>query len=106
MHAAIAVRDVAQPDEIVAFARVAITKLDLAATALPVVLGGGILRAGWDLLEPRIAAGVAAVAPRARLTFVDDAPVVGAALSALDALGASERAHVALRQAVRDAAQA
>jgi len=93
-----------QADEIVAFARVAITKLDLAATAVPVVLGGGILRAGWDLLESRIAAGVAAVAPRARLTFVDDAPVVGAALSALDALGAPEAAHAALRRAVRDAA--
>jgi N-acetylglucosamine kinase-like BadF-type ATPase len=95
-----------QADEIVAYARVSITRLDLAATAVPVVLGGGTLRAGWELLEPRIAAGVAAVAPRARLTFVDDAPVVGAALSALDALGASESAHVALRQAVRDAAQA
>jgi N-acetylglucosamine kinase-like BadF-type ATPase len=93
-----------QADEIVAFARVAITKLDLAATAVPVVLGGGILRAGWDLLEPRIAAGVAAVAPRARLTFVDDAPVVGAALSALDALGAPEPAHRALRRAVREVA--
>jgi len=94
-----------QADEIVAFARVAITKLELAATDVPVVLGGGILRAGWELLEPRIAAGVAAVAPRARLTFVDDAPVVGAALSALDALGAPEAAHVAIRQAVRDAAR-
>ena len=91
-----------QADEIVAFARVAITRLDLADTAVPVVLGGGTLRAGWNLLAPRIATGVAAVAPRARLTFVDDAPVVGAALSALDALGAPEAAHVALRRAVRD----
>jgi N-acetylglucosamine kinase-like BadF-type ATPase len=93
-----------QADEIVAYARVAITRLDLAATAVPVVLGGGVLRGGWAQLGPRITAGVAAVAPRARLTFVDEAPVVGAALSALDSLGAPEDAHVALRQAVRDVA--
>lgn len=89
-------------DEIVAFARVAINRLDLAGGAVPVVLGGGMLRACWDLLEPRIAAGVTAVAPRARLTLVDEAPVVGAALSVLDALGAPEAAHEALRRAVRD----
>jgi N-acetylglucosamine kinase-like BadF-type ATPase len=93
-----------QADEIVAYARVAITRLDLAATAVPVVLGGGVLRGGWHQLGPRITAGVTAAAPRARLTFVDEAPVVGAALSALDALGAGEQAHAALRQGVRDVA--
>ncbi|MGI5126581.1 N-acetylglucosamine kinase [Pseudonocardia sp. CA-107938] len=93
-----------QADEIVAYVRVAVTRLDLATTALPVVLGGGVLRGGWDQLGPRITAGVTAVAPRARLTFVDDPPVVGAALSALDALGAPESAYPVLRAAVREAA--
>ncbi|MFC4950322.1 N-acetylglucosamine kinase [Pseudonocardia sp. GCM10023141] len=89
-------------DEIVAFARVAITRLDLAGTAVPVVLGGGVLRAGWTLLAPRVEAGIRAVAPRARPRLVEDAPVVGAALAVLDSLGAPEAAHLALRAAVRE----
>jgi N-acetylglucosamine kinase-like BadF-type ATPase len=90
-------------DEIVVMARVAITRLGLASTAVPVVLGGGVMRAGWALLSPRIEAGIAAVAPRARLRLVDEPPVVGAALSGLDALGAPEEAHGALRAAVHAA---
>lgn len=89
--------------EIVAMARVAITRLGLASTDVPVVLGGGVMRAGWALLSPRVEAGIAAVAPRARLRLVDEPPVVGAALSGLDALGAPEEAHRALRAAVHAA---
>lgn len=90
-------------DEIVAMARVAITRLGLEPAPVPVVLGGGVMRAGWALLSGRVEAGIAAVAPRARPRLVDEPPVVGAALSGLDALGAPAGAHATLRAAVHAA---
>jgi N-acetylglucosamine kinase-like BadF-type ATPase len=89
-----------QADEIVAFATVAARRLDLLDTAFDVVLGGGVLRARHRLLMDAVTAGVAAVAPRATVVVVDAPPVLGAGLSALDALGSDPAAHAALRRAL------
>jgi ribulose kinase len=90
-----------QAKEIVALATVAAGRLDLLDKDLAVVLGGGVLRARHPLLMDAVADGLGSVAPRATITVVDAPPVLGAALSALDALGADEAAHAALREAMR-----
>jgi len=81
-----------QADEVVAFVRACATRLDLAAAPIPVVLGGSILQAGHPRLDARIAAGVAEVAPRARIVTPAQPPIVGAALLALAAAGADAEA--------------
>jgi N-acetylglucosamine kinase-like BadF-type ATPase len=83
--------------EIVAFARVALTRLDLLDRPVEVLLGGGLIRSGRGGLVPAVAGELAEVAPSAELRTVEVAPVVGAALLALDALGADEAARARLR---------
>ncbi|HWM33759.1 MAG TPA: BadF/BadG/BcrA/BcrD ATPase family protein [Pseudolysinimonas sp.] len=78
-----------QAAEVVAFARAALTRLGLLDTAVPVVLGGGVIRARDRRLLSRIAAGLAADAPAARMVIVDDRPIVGAGLLALASAGAT-----------------
>ena len=46
-----------QADEIVAFVRACVERLELAGTAVPVVLGGGILDSVNDRLLSRVEAG-------------------------------------------------
>lgn len=74
--------------EVVALATSCLRRLDLLARAVPVVLGGGVLRAA----DPRLMAGIeqrlAAVAPSVRLVPVDAPPVLGAVLLALQHHGA------------------
>jgi hypothetical protein len=53
------------------------------------------------LLVPPIVDGLAAVAPKVTTTVVDAPPVLGAALWALDALGADAAAHDVLRKRLR-----
>jgi len=72
-------------DEVVAMAAAAIRRLDVAALAVEVVLGGGIFDSGDDAFTSRVHAGVRAVAPDAVMRVLDAPPVVGAALLALDA---------------------
>lgn len=84
-------------DEVIAFVRAAATRLGLAAAAVDVVLGGGLLRAGHEPLDRRVRAGIRAVAPRARAIVAPHPPVVGAALLALDAAGAPAGAADRLR---------
>ncbi|MFC9561447.1 N-acetylglucosamine kinase [Agromyces sp. NPDC056965] len=94
-----------QAEEIVAFARACVTRLGLADRAIPIVLGGGIVRSGDERLLGGIASGLARVAPAARLEILDAAPIVGAALLALDQAGASadalDRARDAVTRATR-----
>ncbi len=78
-----------QADEAVAFVRACVTRLDLAAAPVPIVLGGSIFQAGHAAMDARIAAGVAGVAPAARLVTLTRPPVEGAVLLTL------ERARVA-----------
>jgi N-acetylglucosamine kinase-like BadF-type ATPase len=85
-------------DEVVTLATVAARRLDLLDAPFAVVLGGGVLRPRYPLLDNGIAAGLQAAAPKASITVVTAPPVLGAALSALDALGAPAPARAALRR--------
>jgi N-acetylglucosamine kinase-like BadF-type ATPase len=84
-------------DEIVALARVALTRLDLLDRPVEVLLGGGLIRSGRGGLVDAVAGELAEIAPSADLRTVEAAPVVGAALLALDELGADETAKTRLR---------
>lgn len=86
-----------QADEVVALASVALARLDLLEEEVPVLLGGGVLTAGHTQLNGRIAAGLARRAPRARVSVVAAAPVLGAGLLGLDTLGALPGAQGKLR---------
>jgi N-acetylglucosamine kinase-like BadF-type ATPase len=71
---------------------------DLAVANADVVLGGGMLRSGEGLLYDLV---VARLPPGARPVGLQDPPVLGAALAALDAAGASAAAKVRLREELR-----
>jgi N-acetylglucosamine kinase-like BadF-type ATPase len=90
-------------DEVIAFATATLRGLDLTAVDADVVLGGGLIRAAPAHVIERIDSGVRRVAPAAHVLVAPVAPIVGAALLALDDLGvASEvqtRASSALQQA-------
>ncbi len=88
-------------DEITAFVRAAVVRLDLQDEAVEVVLGGGIFDTTDVAFHARIAAGIHAVAPRATLVRLDAPPVLGAALIGLDTEDAPPAAAGALRQALR-----
>jgi N-acetylglucosamine kinase-like BadF-type ATPase len=89
-------------DEIVAFIRAAVVRLELQDEPVEVVLGGGIFETTDAGFHARVAAGVHAVAPRAVLVRLDAPPVLGAALIGLDAEDAPARSLAALRQALQD----
>jgi N-acetylglucosamine kinase-like BadF-type ATPase len=88
-------------DEVVAFVRAAVVRLDLEDEAVEVVLGGGIFDTTDVAFHARIAAGVHAAAPLATLVRLDAPPVLGAALIGLDAEDAPPAAAASLRQALR-----
>jgi N-acetylglucosamine kinase-like BadF-type ATPase len=87
-----------QADELVGMATAALRRLHLTRSVVEVVLGGGVLTAGYQPLLDRVAAGVLAVAPQARLVPLRSAPVAGAALMGLSelrlAVGSDVRATV------------
>jgi N-acetylglucosamine kinase-like BadF-type ATPase len=86
-------------DEVVAMAGAALTRLDLVAEPVEVVVGGGLFenRRFADL----VLAGVRRHAPRAVLCpLAGRPPVLGAALLGLDALGVGPDAEARLRQAL------
>lgn len=89
-----------QAEEIVAFARACLNRLDLQQRAVPIVLGGGIIRSGDARLLGGIDSRLAAIAPAARIEIVDCPPIVGAALLALDHAGGSAEALERARAAV------
>jgi len=77
----------------------ALTDLGLAEAPATVLLGGGMLRSGQGLLYEQILALLADRAPQAVPVPVTAAPVLGAALDALDAAGAPPGAAARLRSA-------
>ncbi|MGE5827160.1 MAG: N-acetylglucosamine kinase [Micromonosporaceae bacterium] len=89
-----------QAQEIVSLATVAARRLGLLDAPFVVVLGGGVLRARPPRLHTAVVDGIHALAPKASITVVDAPPVLGAALSALDALGATPAAHEVVRAAL------
>jgi N-acetylglucosamine kinase-like BadF-type ATPase len=68
---------------------------DLAVDAADVVLGGGMLRAGEGFLHEAV---LARLPEGARPLVLRDPPVLGAALAALDAAGATDAAKERLRR--------
>jgi N-acetylglucosamine kinase-like BadF-type ATPase len=88
-------------DEITAFVRAAVVRLDLHDEAVEVVLGGGIFDTTDTAFHARVAAGIQAAAPRATLIRLDAPPVLGAALIGLDADDAPLASAMALRDALR-----
>jgi N-acetylglucosamine kinase-like BadF-type ATPase len=92
-------------DEIIAFVRAAVRRLELTAADPDVVLGGRVMRALAPSVVEKIALGVRQLAPGARVIVAPSEPIVGAALLGLDALGADgdarQRARAELDAATR-----
>jgi N-acetylglucosamine kinase-like BadF-type ATPase len=90
-------------DEVAIMATAIIGRLGAAAAEVEVVLGGGVFDSTYSGFTDDVEARVLAVAPRARFRRLAAAPVLGAALLGLDAMGASGAAEERLRStAVRD----
>jgi N-acetylglucosamine kinase-like BadF-type ATPase len=83
-------------DEIVLMAQRALRDLDVGAA--DVVLGGGMLHGGDGLLYSTV---VERLPPSLHPVPAVDEPVVGAALAALDAVGAEDKAKARLRSELR-----
>jgi N-acetylglucosamine kinase-like BadF-type ATPase len=90
--------------EVVALARVAVTRLALAGAPVEVLLGGGLMRAANGRLQSAIAEGLHEVGPEISARVVPDLPIVGAALLGLDDLAADPAAHARLRRELGAAA--
>jgi N-acetylglucosamine kinase-like BadF-type ATPase len=84
-------------DEIVALARATVTRLGLLNEAVEIVVGGGLMRGADSELLGRIDAGLRRVGPNLRLRRTSLPPVVGAALLALDEVGAGPEAQERVR---------
>jgi N-acetylglucosamine kinase-like BadF-type ATPase len=89
-----------QAEEIVTMAVTALTKLDLLAAPVPVVLGGGVLAAGHPRLLAGIDRGLRARAPLAETHVVTAPPLLGAGLLALEGASAPESALARYRAEV------
>jgi len=84
--------------EIVALARAALHRLGLDREPVEVLLGGGLLRAGDGRVFATVEALLREVAPEATVRTATSPPIVGAALLALDRLGAEPGAQARLRR--------
>jgi N-acetylglucosamine kinase-like BadF-type ATPase len=87
-----------QAEEVVAFVRAALHRLDLADEEVEVILGGGVLQAGNARLLDGVAAGLREVGPRLVVRVASSRPIVGAALLGLDRLQASPEAYARARE--------
>jgi N-acetylglucosamine kinase-like BadF-type ATPase len=88
-----------QAREVVALAVAAARRLGVLDEPIDVVLGGGVLTAGHPLLIDEIRRLLAEAAPLASPRVVATPPVVGAALLALDRIGADPDAQQRVREA-------
>ena len=87
----------ASPHEVVALVRVSLERLELSDEPVEVLLGGGLMQSNDRRLLDAIERGVHAVAPAASVHVTSSPPIVGAALFALDDLGAGPEAQARLR---------
>jgi N-acetylglucosamine kinase-like BadF-type ATPase len=83
--------------EVVALARVALERLELQRVPAEVLLGGGLLQATNGRLLGAIETGLYETAPAAVVRQAASPPIVGAALLALDEIGANRDAQERLR---------
>lgn len=88
-------------DEVVVMVQALLRRLRLLRTATPVILGGGTLQHGPEMLLSRILGGVREHAPLALLHVLDVPPVAGAVLEAMSLLGAGAAAQQQAREALR-----
>jgi len=88
-----------QAEEISVMALAAMRRLEMTALPAPVVLGGGVLTARHPLLITEIIDRITAAAPHAAVIIVAVPPIAGAALLALDYVGAGPDAERRLRAA-------
>lgn len=91
-----------QAAEVATMAVTCLRRLDLLDAAVPVVLGGGVLRSCDPRLMGGITAGLSAAARLARVVPVTAPPILGAALLTLEAAGAPASALAAAGQALSD----
>ena len=91
--------------EVVALARVALTRLGLERTPVEVLLGGGLLQTADDGLLETIADALAETGPQITVRSTRSPAIVGAALLGLDALGASRAAQERLREELGEAVE-
>jgi N-acetylglucosamine kinase-like BadF-type ATPase len=84
--------------EVVAFARAALTRLDMLAEPVEVLVGGGLMRNADGRLADAIGAGVRQLGSQITARVVREPPIVGAALLGLDELGADAPAHARARE--------
>ncbi len=85
-------------DEVVALARAAFTRLGLDDAPVEVLVGGGLMRFADARLIERIDHGLQRVSSSIVLRRTSQPPIVGAALLALDAVGADIAAQERLRR--------
>jgi N-acetylglucosamine kinase-like BadF-type ATPase len=83
--------------EVVAMARVALTRLELEREPVEVLLGGGLLQTADGALVEGIAAGLREVGPSISVRATMSPAIVGAALLGLDEVGAGPDAQARLR---------
>ena len=92
--------------EVVALARAALRRLELTSEPVDVVLGGGLFRQADERLVAAVHAGLCGNGEPVSVRVTMTPPIVGAALLALDELGAGaaaqERARVELAAAAAD----
>jgi len=84
--------------EVIAMVRAVVTRLDLEDDEVEVVLGGGLLQSGNGRLLGAIEAELHEVGPRLTMRVARSRPIVGAALAALDRLGAPPEAQARVRE--------
>jgi N-acetylglucosamine kinase-like BadF-type ATPase len=87
-------------DEVAAMVTAIVIRLGVSDESVEVVLGGGLFDSTYAGFAERVQSGVTAVAPRAVFRRLDGAPVLGAALLGLDALGVGPGAADTLRAEV------
>jgi N-acetylglucosamine kinase-like BadF-type ATPase len=95
-----------QAREVVALALAVIRRLDVIDQPIEVLLGGGVLTAGHDLLTEAIDTMLGVEAPYAVTRIVTTPLVVGAGLLGLDHIGATAQAQARLRAAAEPSARA
>jgi N-acetylglucosamine kinase-like BadF-type ATPase len=91
--------------EVVDFARAALVRLELTRQPVEVLLGGGLLQAGNRRLLHGIVAGLRELGDEIVLHVNSSRPIVGAALMALDEIGADADARTRLRRELEAAAE-
>ena len=90
--------------EIAALVRVALTRLALTSEPTEVLLGGGLLQSGDGRLLDTVRAELEQVGAELTVRATSSAPIVGAALLGLDALGATSDAKAHVRDSLAAAA--